>query len=788
MNRRWRYFRPRRAVTVGLLLIALLFPGSAASDAPRFAGRSLVEALRALQAEGLRIVFSSELVPAELEVVTEPEPSDAREILDDLLLPHGLTVREGPEGVLIVVKRPVGTAEEEGSTALVYPSSESSIPLIMDELTVVPSRISLFREDPAAPFSLSRDEIAALPHLGNDFFRALSLLPGVSANDISAQFHVRGARRDETQVLLDGQELFASYHLVDFDSALSVITSDVVESVDLTSGGFPVEYGDRMSGVLDMTTLRPTGDPRIRLALSVLNAQAGAFGTFRQGRGSWIVQGRRGSTDLVEPLLDSESPTYWDVFGKLEYQFSDDQSLRINALVTDDRFQLEEDIDGDRKRIRTAYDNAYAWITHSAVPWRNVHLSTALSRSRSDRDRRGSELEEDARFVVIDLRELDVLSLRQQWAIAATTRHLVSAGFELRRFKTSFDYLAEEEFDNDLADIREPGSDLPRTFQERFVEHHDSAHLADRVKLGDALTVEFGLRYDRHSQTRERVFSPRANLGWVVTKSGVVRLAWGQFSQSQRPYELQVEDGDTVFYPVEKAEHRVVGWEQILPRWGRSSGLVLRAEVFQRRVDNPRPRYENLFEPFNNFPEVEPDRVRIAPESSLAEGIEVFLRGEWSQSTRWWANYTYSVTEDRIAGEWVPRLYDQTHALNLDLDHQFGLAWTLNLAWRYHTGWPTSPIGLQAVADDEGETVFEPVLGPVNSERLSPYHRLDLRVSRHWRREKFDFTVFADVQNAYNRKNQAGFDIGIDAEAGELVVLEEEWAGILPSLGIAIEF
>ena len=48
-------------------------------------------------------------------------------------------------------------------------------------------------------------------------------------------------------------------------------------------------------------------------------------------------------------------------------------------------------------------------------------------------------------------------------------------------------------------------------------------------------------------------------------------------------------------------------------------------------------------------------------------------------------------TEDEIAGERFPRGFDQTHALNLDLDYRLGDHWTLNLAWRYHTGWSTTP-------------------------------------------------------------------------------------------------
>ena len=49
-------------------------------------------------------------------------------------------------------------------------------------------------------------------------------------------------------------------------------------------------------------------------------------------------------------------------------------------------------------------------------------------------------------------------------------------------------------------------------------------------------------------------------------------------------------------------------------------------------------------------------------------------------------------------------------------------------------------------------------------------------------------TFFIDVQNVYNRKNIAGFDIEVDDDEGELVIEKEAWPGIFPSLGIRWAF
>jgi hypothetical protein len=80
-----------------------------------------------------------------------------------------------------------------------------------------------------------------------------------------------------------------------------------------------------------------------------------------------------------------------------------------------------------------------------------------------------------------------------------------------------------------------------------------------------------------------------------------------------------------------------------------------------------------------------------------------------------------------------------------------------------------------------------PVLGPLNSQRLPSFHRLDLRISRKWHLNRGRLTFFSDVQNLYNRRNVAGFDLEVDEEAGRIVRTEEDWPGFFASAGISWE-
>ncbi len=672
---------------------------------------------------------------------------------------------------------------------VVIAMSLDPIPVIEEEMEVTPSRVSLLRDEPAAPLGFSRDDILALPHLGDDFFRAISLLPGVLANDVSAQFHVRGGRRDETQILIDGQELYEAFHLKDFDSALSFVAPSTLGSADLTTGGFSAEYGDRMSGVLDMTTITPTGRPRFRVGVGILGGQVGGGGAFHDDRGSWVAELRRGSIDLVGQLVGGEDPVYWDAFAKLGYRIGPHHSLRGNLLHSGDEFEFVEVADVDSKNLETEYGSTYAWLTHQAIVSSSLFFESAASIARIDRDRRGIELEEDAQFELTDTRDLDVLGLRQDWNYQVTPGQWLNWGWQVRDFDIHYDYFSLRNFDSPLAVIRHDFQEEPlRVFRGRFEERHNSVYAADRFRPIERLTLELGLRFDHHALTDESHLSPRGNVAFALGDKSVLRAAWGRFNQSQRPYELQVEDGETGFHPVERSEHRVVGFERLFGGGPERPSYVLRIEAYQREVGNPRPRYENLYEPINNFPELEPDRVRVAPRRSLAEGIEIFFRGRQGPKIGWWINYTLASTEDRIGGAWVPRIFDETHSVNVDFDYRLAKNWRVNLAWRYHTGWPTTPLAVEAVEGEEGEVVFGPVLGKINGARLPSYHRLDLRASRRWALRSLAIDLFVDVQNVYDRANIAGFDIEIDEETGAINRMPEGWAGFLPSAGVSFEF
>jgi hypothetical protein len=125
--------------------------------------------------------------------------------------------------------------------------------LTLDEIVVNPGSFSVMDDDPVTPRGLSRAEIKAIPAVTDDIFRTVERLPGVSGGDFLARFTVRGGDYDQVLVTLDGLELFEPFHLKDLGGGvLSIIDAEVVGGLDMMTGGFSADFGNRQSAVLQM--------------------------------------------------------------------------------------------------------------------------------------------------------------------------------------------------------------------------------------------------------------------------------------------------------------------------------------------------------------------------------------------------------------------------------------------------------------------------------------------------------------------------------------------------------
>jgi hypothetical protein len=271
--------------------------------------------------------------------------------------------------------------------------------------------------------------------------------------------------------------------------------------------------------------------------------------------------------------------------------------------------------------------------------------------------------------------------------------------------------------------------------------------VSDRWRITDRLIADLGLRWDEQTYLpggNEQV-GPRVSLLYRLDGQTDLRVAYGEFFQSQGLANLQIEDGVLEFAPAQHASSTVFSVDHRFP-----DGLALRTELFEKTTHEARPRYENLFDPLVLLPELRPGRVRIAPQLGQARGLEVSLSAEHPFS--WWLAYSLASAADVIDGQHVPRSWDQRNALNAGISHDFG-PWALGAVISAHTGWPATTLSLVPSNASNAVDGVVAVPGPRNAERLGTTQRVDFRASRTYAAGAGSVRIFAEVTNLTGRDN-----------------------------------
>jgi hypothetical protein len=174
------------------------------------------------------------------------------------------------------------------------------------------------------------------------------------------------------------------------------------------------------------------------------------------------------------------------------------------------------------------------------------------------------------------------------------------------------------------------------------------------------------------------------------------------------------------------------------------------------------------------LPEIQFDRYRIDPLSAEAHGAELMVfEGDAGEDLFWWIGYAWSEVRDKTLDRKIARSWDQTHSVKAGLSWRWG-RWDLSVAGEVHTGWPKTEFPAAAL----------------NDTRYSVFHTLDARVSREFAVRRGDLTVFLEVSNLYDRKNQCCTEYSaISTPSGPILVAKEtNWLPLLPSLGVVWRF
>ncbi len=610
--------------------------------------------------------------------------------------------------------------------------------------------------------TLPVEQIKVLPALLGeiDILKTLQLLPGVSsAGEGSAGFYVRGGGADQNLILLDEAVVYNSGHFLGF---FSVFNADAIKNTTLIKGGIPAVYGGRLSSVIDIQMKEGNNQQfQGEGGIGTISARMTVEGPIVKNKGSFLVSGRRTyGFDLAQPAIrktDFAGTNYffYDLNAKMNYQFSQKDRVYLSGYVGRDVLTFVQP--GRDFQFKLPYGNGTATLRWNHLF--NDKLFFNLSAIYNDYKFKVNFEQEQFRFEVASgVRDY---SAKFDFDYFPSNEHQLKWGLQATNHKLSPNVVTGSSGDVEFASTVTP----------KYGNEY-ALYLQDDWKISPWFRINLGLRATMFQQVGPYV----SGIDGKVYKSGEVVKTFSSlepraFLTTTLNPNASLKAGIT---STTQYLHLVSNSSSTLPAdvWVPSSELVNPQRGWQYAAGYFQNLNNNMFETSvevyykslkdqidyresyvdNSVQEVETEFVFGEGE---AYGAEFFVRKNKGKLNGW-VGYTiskaYRIFPDIENGRRYPTTYDRTHDLSVVANYNFSRKLTGGFVFVYATGKTFTPPQSIYLIDGEFQTDY----GPRNSQRLEPYHRMDVSLTftpRPDSKKDFKSNWVFSIYNAYNRKN-----------------------------------
>lgn len=711
---------PPRPIVL-LLAFALHGTPAGAQDSTPLRGLTLSEALRVMQSKGLRIVFSSAVVPPQLRVTVEPRGRTPRQRLDDLLAAHDLEAREGPGGILQIVRAESRAKKPPPATSGPTAPRGPPPPRTHNEYVTVAD---------AAPYRTDRGAIAEMSFeransadlrgtLAEDPYRVVQAFPRVAAvGDFGSDFAVRGSPFRHVNQVIDGVSTPLLQHTIHHGTAagsLSMVSGPVLDRVTLRTGAYPRRNADRLGSELELSIREGSrAGFALRGAIGGSHAMMLAEGPLAT-RGSWLVAARQSYLEWPpERSASSRTPFgFSDGVAKLAFDVGRTQQIAFTALGGTSVADVEDDVPGEPGGSNTAAVFTLSW--EARLP-RSLVITQRGYMVRQRFFNRSLTLEEDE-------------GASQQVGYRIDLTRLARAG----RLEAG-------------AQIgRSSMNGVPGIAGQSAVEamsSHRSGYAHFAWILSPSITLSPGIRTTSSTLVRRPAVSPWLLGEWSFRPSWTLNISAGVSNQLP-PLEGAAGDRELPALKAERARMLDIGVEHqptATIRWQATVFSRREADVLREHYVHPRVVNDAL---------VAADLTRSDNAlSGTAHGIELLAERRKSTGLSGWVSYSYGHARqtDARRGETYWSDFDQRHTFNVFAVYRLSSKASVGGTFRAGSNFPLSGY----FARNARGLVAG---GGRNQIRLPPYVRLDLRADRQFQYLGWRLTPFVEVLNALDRVN-----------------------------------
>ncbi len=627
------------------------------------------------------------------------------------------------------------------------------------------------------------EELLKIPGTSGDAIKVVQNLPGVSrAGGLSGQIIIRGSNNRESQIFIDGFNVPILFH---FGGLTSVYNSELLKDVSYFPGGYSVQYGRALGGIVDVktkdiATTKESKNIHGYFDVDLIDSSAMVEVPIDEDSG-FAIAARRSYIDFILPFVLPDSIN--DVIIALPVYYDWQAQYNIN-LTKKDKFSTA--LYGSKDSLELFFDKPQGDPNFSG----NLSFTTYFSTIKSNWEHTFSKtLKSDMGLGVqfssrdIEISEivkfkLDVWQITLKENIEHTLNKYITFNYGLDFFS--------QIYSADITSPVIPGAQGGNSDEFQPIgSYRVQNQKADGITYLPALYTEMiitydkfkfipGLRFDYTSNTNLITVDPRLGAFYTFNDKLLFKGSVGAFHQppgvdqtdsfignpeTQSQYSIQYSIGTEYrFTDFINASFELFYNDQRDLIVSSQEKVIIDGEVVTEQLNND-------------------GRGRVY-------GMEVFLRHNMSAKFFGWISYTLMKAErkDHSWEEWEPFQFDQTHILTMVGSYKLPYGFEIGARLRYVTGSPETPI-VGSVYDSDSND-YAAIYGDPNSERNDPFFQLDLRIDKTWQFKLWTLTAYLDVQNVTYYKNQEGVSYNYDYSESQKV----EGLPIFPSFGIKGSF
>ena len=661
------------------------------------------------------------------------------------------------------------------------------------------------RSDTPGKISFSPRHITTLPNLGEvDIFRSLQLLPGIQFGlGGTSDLYIRGGTPDQNLILLDGMPIYHTGHLFGF---VSGINANTIKDIQVYKGGFPAQFGGRISSVIELTSrngnnLRPRGS-----FYGNLMSQGFSIELPIVNRGSWILNMRRStnqtelynsiqnfvtgdnqfdligkSADTSKSQIASYSPnfSYNDQNTKFSYLLSPKNKISITISTGKDSIRETRKFygfgstfgyDTSITQQKTEWSNngiSLNWNTHWNHIWDSkLTISDYTYTSNYESDQTAIVNQDSMRIgSSSEKNNVHDMTFKLHGNYKGFKDHKIASGFGGSFYDIQF-----------LDEKKDETSDTTYQFFQSSYLH--SFYVQDKWTALHNCIIQSGIRVSYFSELSEFLAAPRFSImkkfDNEITLEGSLGRHYQFIHQFNSNYSTRGTDGMWLLSSEDIPNISSMNYHLGL-NWNYNNYSIT-TELYHRSLENL-IKFQGVATPLSN------NNESILTGFGHSNGAEFLIRKKEGNVTGWLSyllNTTVFEFPDLNDGKNFPGDHDKTHEIKSVLMTTIG-NWDLTANWVYSSGRVYTHINN---IDNSNQTIS--IITNRNNERLNPIHHLDISIST--RRILFTARIHTGISiyNIYNKNNVS--HKRYNPYTPVLTITDVSMFGITPALFLNISF